>query len=141
MKIYINLILWPFLCGGVFAAQDDPVPMQFYEVVFAQVRSVPDERHTDWILFRKRNEFECFETPFYNAESMMAAGLCGEALDVEGLNVSEVISLTQEEYCFRTVEIGALPFHRAQSWAACEFTPQSVDEIRVNAGLMPIHIE
>ena len=60
--------------------------------------------------------------------------------DQGGLNVSEVISLTQEEYCIRTVEIGALPFHRAQSWAACEFTPQSVNAIRVNAGLFPVHI-
>ena len=126
------------LAADVAAFQEEPIPMQFFEIRFAEPRNDPYERSLDITKFGKQNT--CVERPFSNTEMMMAASRCGEVLNLEGLNVSEVISLTQEEYCIRTVEIGGLPIGRdQQSFVACEYTPESINQIRVAAGLHPIH--
>lgn len=135
------LILLMFLAADVAASQAEPIPMQFYEIRVAERRNNSDERFRDWILFRKRNDGECFATPFGNAETRMVASLCGAELDIEGLNVAEVISITHEEFCIRSVEIGALPIFAGEPYlVACEYTRASINQIRINAGLAPVHI-
>lgn len=126
------------LTAGLAAPQDEPIPMQFYEIGFAESRNDWQERYQDIAKFQRLNM--CVEMPFGNTEVMMAASMCGEALNLEGLNLSEVMPLSQEEYCIRTVENGGLPLGRdEQSFVACEYTPESINAIRVAAGLPPAH--
>jgi hypothetical protein len=142
MHIVIRaLFLTPLVLQAAQAAelQAAPIPMEFFEIRIAEPRHTSYERHQDIVKFLARNQN--YEVPFANREVIMAASLLGEAMNVEGLNLSDVTALTQEEYCIRTVEIGALPiFAENQSLVACEYTTESINAIRVNAGLMPVHI-
>jgi hypothetical protein len=124
--------------AGVAANQDEQNAMTFFEVRAAEPRT---NGNSDDIFKMHEQNPKCFETTFGNSEVLFAARWCGLPLIVNGLNVSEVIQLSQEEYCVRIVEIGILPlYHDARSIAACEYTREMINEIRIAAGMFPVHI-
>ena len=126
------------LATGVAANQDEQVSMQFFEVRAAEP---PTYEYDEEIFKLYELNPKCFEATFGFTDGIFAARWCGLPLEVEGLNVSEVVSLSQEEYCVRIVELGALPLYNdARSLAACEYTRELINEIRIAAGMFPIHI-
>jgi hypothetical protein len=137
MRIFTTTLLF-FLAAGLAASQDEPIPMQFFEVRAAEPRA--GRIGEDASKLHEQNP-KCFETPVSFVDVIFAAGWCGLPLEVEGLNVSEVISISQEAYCVRIVELGALPlYHEARSLVACEYTRELINETRIAAGMSPVHI-